>query len=149
MHGRNFPLTILKLARNREELKIVADQEGSPTWARVVADATMEIVSMLIDDSDNLNRDAMKDVAGIYHMCCSGQTTWHGLASRVIELAGADYATRLAPVSSKEYGSPAARPQNSALSNKKLSDTFGVRLPPWDKTLEKFMREWAHDARYA
>jgi len=143
LHGRNFPLAILKLARDREELKIVADQEGSPTWARVVADATMKIVSIFVDDRGDLNRGAIKDVSGIYHMCCSGQTTWHGFASRVIELAGAGYATRLEPVSSKEYGSPAPRPQNSTLSNKKLSDTFGVRLPPWDTTLDKFMKQWA------
>jgi dTDP-4-dehydrorhamnose reductase len=143
--GRNFLLTILRIATEREELRIVSDQVGAPTCAADVAAATTKILSRIFDRN---NRSfVFSDVGGTYHMSAAGQTTWFDFAETILEeakatahnldwLAAATQGRRLItrrviPISTKEFGSPTPRPAYSILSNSRLNQTFGIALPDW------------------
>lgn len=147
--GRNFLLTILRLATEREELRIVSDQVGAPTWASDVAAATTKILNLICERNDGF---VFSDVGGTYHMSAAGQTTWYDFAKAVLEKAGATshipqwlaaatkerplIARRLIPISTEEFGSPTQRPAYSILSNSRLIQTFGVALPDWHAQLQ-------------
>jgi dTDP-4-dehydrorhamnose reductase len=144
-HGRNFLLTILRLATQREELKIVADQVGAPTCAFDLAEATTKIVAGII--ADPKSDLACQQVAGTYHMTAAGQTTWYEFAKAILEEAGHAppslswlssatngrplVARRVFPISTEEFRSPTRRPAYSVLSNERLKQAFGVTLPDW------------------
>ena len=121
-HGRNFLLTMLRLAAGRDELRVVADQVGSPTSASHIADTTAAILA----------QDAAR--TGLWHLTCTGQTSWHGFAEAI--MAGAvergllDKAPRVVPISTSDYPTPAARPAFSVLDNGRLQGDF--RLPGLD-----------------
>ena len=128
--GSNFLKTIIRLASERDELAVVADQVGAPTSATLLAEITGKIVRKILS-----NRD---DVAyGTYHLAAGGQTNWHGYATFAIEEARrkglpirvATEAIRAIPTSA--FPTPAARPANSCLNTAKLRGTFGIDLPPW------------------
>jgi len=143
--GRNFLLTILRLATEREEIKIVADQIGAPTTSVELARATTEILTQLLEP--HANRPSFPEVSGTYHMTAAGQTTWHQFAHAILEEAsGADQsipwiaaatggkpliARRVTPILTEDYPTPARRPAYSVLSNARLAQTFGVQLPDW------------------
>jgi dTDP-4-dehydrorhamnose reductase len=136
--GKNFLLTILKLAAERPELRIVADQHGAPTAAQEIATATVTIAKSWI------NLGATKQ-SGIYHLTASGETTWHGFAAEAIRLRaqatpGKNFANLLL-IPTSEYPAPAARPKNSRLDCSKLKRDFAVHLPDWKISLAKIMRE--------
>jgi dTDP-4-dehydrorhamnose reductase len=149
--GKNFLLTVLRLATEREELKIVSDQTGSPTCARDIAAATVRILSGIV--SRDAERPAFADVSGTYHMTAAGQTTWYDFASAILEqaprapaqipwLAAATQgrpliACRVLPVTSEEYRSSTRRPAYSVLSNARLAQTFGLALPSWSDQLQR------------
>ena len=139
-HGGNFLKTILKLAQEREELKIIADQFGAPTSARLLADSTAAIAKQLLNDDA-----AMK--AGTYHLVASGETTWHGYASKVVELANqlgvktSVQAQNIQPIPSEAYPLPAPRPKNSRLSTQKIRDTFGIEIPDWSIDVERVLKQ--------
>jgi dTDP-4-dehydrorhamnose reductase len=133
-HGKNFLLTMLKLGRERDQLKIVDDQTGSPTTSIAIADATRAIV----DRARNGSAGPSEDWSGLYNMTCSGATTWAGFAGAIFEQAGSLLGGRrpeVLPIPSKDFPTPATRPHYSVLSNEKLFERFGVRLPPWDDGL--------------
>lgn len=136
-HGRNFLNTMLRLAAERDELNIVADQIGSPTYAGAIAQATDQVLHVLAtrppgdDDGD----------AGIYHMTCGGRTSWCDFARRIFALSGRSEHIQVSPITTSEFPTPAARPQYSVLSNDKLERVFGVRLQPWDDALRKCLSE--------
>jgi dTDP-4-dehydrorhamnose reductase len=148
--GKNFLLTILRLASQREELRIVRDQIGAPTSSREIATATGQILADL--PSDSSRTDAMRAVSGIYHMTAADETSWYEFAQTILEeasacdtapawLAGATggaplVARRVIPISTAEYPTPAARPLYSVLSNARLARTFGVSLPDWRAQLK-------------
>ena len=148
--GRNFLLTILRLASEREELRIVSDQIGAPTCASDVAAATTKILSTMCERSDR--GVGFSEVGGTYHMSAAGQTTWYDFAKTILEkaeatshnmewLAAATQGHRLmarlvVPVSTEEFGSPTPRPAYSILSNSRLNQTFGVALPDWHDQLQ-------------
>jgi dTDP-4-dehydrorhamnose reductase len=149
--GRNFLLTILRIATEREELRIVSDQVGAPTCASNVAAATTKILSRICDRN---NRSFIfSDVGGTYHMSAAGQTTWYEFAETILEeakapshnldwLAAATQGRRLitrrvVPISTREFGAPALRPAYSILSNSHLNQTFGVALPDWRTQLKQ------------
>ncbi len=112
-HGRNFLLTILRLATEREELKIVADQVGAPTCALDLAEATARILTgMIIDDQSQF---ASPETGGTYHITAAGQTSWYEFAKAIPE----------------EFHSPTSRPAYSVLSNGRVKQTFGIALPDW------------------
>ncbi len=138
--GRNFLLTILRLAREGKPLRIIADQIGTPTWARMLAEASAQIVARFINASP---ADA-QSWSGVYHLTASGQTTWHGFTEAILadSLARlqrlqkpADWCEAalrsLSPITTAEYSTPAKRPSYSVLLNEKIGRVFGIRLPDW------------------
>lgn len=127
--GRNFLLTVRRLAQEREELKIVADQLGAPTWSRMIAEATAQILAQRGPD--------LGEAGGLFHLTAAGQTSWHGFTQAILELAGNGDKPlpRLIPFTTQEYPLPAARPLYSQLSNAKLIKTFGIGLPSWHSSL--------------
>jgi dTDP-4-dehydrorhamnose reductase len=140
--GRNFLLTMFRLAAERDELRVVADQAGAPTTAAAIAQATAELVS-------RVGRGSGDGLDGIYHMTCAGSTTWHGFAQAIVErlprIAAAlgQPAPQRRPVvnaiRTEDYPTPARRPANSVLDNGKLERVFGVRLPPWEAALDELL----------
>jgi len=149
--GRNFLLTILRLATEREELRIISDQVGAPTCASDVAAATSKILTSICER--NNDSFVFSETGGIYHMSAVGQTTWYDLAETILEKAGATshnldwlaaatkgrrlIARRVIPISTEEFGSPTQRPAYSVLSNSRLIQTFGVALPDWRTQLQR------------
>lgn len=134
--GANFLLTMRRLMRERPELKIVADQIGAPTWCRNIADATAQILAQVA--APNIGADKPLPW-GLYHLTNAGETSWHGFAQAILELDASDSATRLLPIPSSDYPTPAKRPLNSRLNNDKLERVFGVRLPDWKQALRLCM----------
>jgi dTDP-4-dehydrorhamnose reductase len=130
--GKNFLLTILKLASKKPELRIVADQIGAPTWSHDIATATVTIAKQWVENADRTQ-------SGIYHLTASGETSWHGFAAEALRLrtssAPSKTFAQLIPISTAEYPTPATRPKNSRLNCAKLADVFSVRLPDWNVSL--------------
>jgi dTDP-4-dehydrorhamnose reductase len=147
--GKNFLNTILKIAAERKELRVVDDQIGAPTWSRALATATRNIIEQLMAKASSAKipiAEALGDRRGIYHMTAAGTVSWYGFASAIVEemrKRGLSEGTlaRVTPVPSSQYPTPAARPHNSRLSNKKLSSTFGVALPSWRESLSAVFDE--------
>ena len=144
-HGRNFLLTILRLATEREELRVVRDQIGAPTWSREIAAATAQILTRIFA-SGEVPHDFPK-LAGTYHLSAAGSASWHDFARAILEECSGTpnlpswtraatggkplIARRIVPIQTSEYPTPASRPAYSILSNSKLSANFGVQLPDW------------------
>jgi dTDP-4-dehydrorhamnose reductase len=130
-HGHNFLKTMLRLARERPELRVVADQRGNPTFVPHLADAILAIATQV--DSGN--------PWGIYHATASGETTWHGFASAIIAAAGPLGVPQVpvVPITTAEYPLSARRPANSCLDCGKLERVFGLRLPTWQQGLAECM----------
>ncbi len=147
--GRNFLKTILRLARERDELRIVDDQIGTPTWSRAVAEATAQILARVAPRSEAMV-DAIANASGTYHVCCEDPTSWFGFAKEILQKyarsieddgAGSSRTTRLTPISSAEYPTPAQRPHYSVLSPRKTVDAFGIVIPSWREQLELVLEE--------
>ncbi|HAK36951.1 MAG: dTDP-4-dehydrorhamnose reductase [Nitrospinaceae bacterium] len=141
MGGNNFLKTILRLVKERDELRIVDDQLGTPTWCRSIADATGSIIRQLIDKGGHSLSNTVSDISGVYHMSCGGQTNWHGFARAIIDLTSPDPMPRLVAIPSSDYPTPAARPAYSVLSNAKLEKTFGAGLPHWEEALKQCLNK--------
>ncbi|WP_260703366.1 dTDP-4-dehydrorhamnose reductase [Edaphobacter flagellatus] len=144
--GKNFLLTILKLAREREKLRIVADQYGAPTWSRDLARMTQRVIDRAEASARGRElSDALTGVSGIYHAAGSGETTWYSFAAEAVRLAkerepGIRFA-ELEAITTAEYPTPAKRPANSRMSGAKLEDRFGWRMMDWKESLERVMAE--------
>ncbi len=126
-HGHNFLKTMVRLARERPELRVVVDQRGNPTYAPHLADAILAIAAQLGAEAENKKR------WGIYHAAGTGETSWYEFASAIIAAAG-QLGVPQVPVkaiSTSDYPTPARRPANSCLDCSKLARVFGVRLPHW------------------
>jgi dTDP-4-dehydrorhamnose reductase len=140
--GNNFVRSILKLAREREHLRIVADQHGAPTWsfelARMTAHVIGQIEGLAAERKSSLD-EAAGPVSGLYHATGSGATTWYGFAVAAIEeWQKREPGTKLAtvePIPTSEYPTPAKRPMNSLLDCGKLERTFGWRMPEWRESV--------------
>ncbi|MFO1380863.1 MAG: dTDP-4-dehydrorhamnose reductase [Chitinivorax sp.] len=143
--GANFMRTILRLAQEREELKIVADQIGAPTWSRMIAEATAAIVAQCHGPRGG----GMAAVKGVYHLTAAGQTSWHGFTEAILELSrelppfGGRKLQRVLPIPTSEYPLPAKRSPYSVLSNQRLLDTFGLQLPDWRDSLRQVVASFA------
>ncbi|MFP5208851.1 MAG: dTDP-4-dehydrorhamnose reductase [Acidobacteriota bacterium] len=138
-HGNNFLLTMLRLGRERERLSIVDDQFGAPTTSIELAQATRSIVSGALDGQFG----NQQDWAGLYHMTCSGSTTWRRFTEAIFSGAGSLLSGKIpevVPIETKDYPTPATRPRNSVLSNTKLQERFGVRLATWEAALEAVLQ---------
>ena len=148
--GHNFLMTILRLARERPLLNIVADQYGAPTWCRTIADLTAHIIAKNLpgnpkrpDGTCLLDLDQWKAQSGIYHLSARGRTSWHEFAQTIINQAlpaskPQNHAMHPAvqAISTAEYPTPAKRPQNSLLDTQKLCTQFGLMLPEWQDSLQ-------------
>lgn len=133
--GKNFLLTMLRLGREKPSLNIVADQKGSPTWARAIAAATGDILSGAKGSAD---LSFFERHAGVYHMAASGSTTWFGFAEAIFEIADGPK-PRLTAIATSDYPTPAKRPANSVFDTSKLKSTFGISLPDWRADLRDAM----------
>ncbi|MBM3883521.1 MAG: dTDP-4-dehydrorhamnose reductase [Verrucomicrobia bacterium] len=135
--GRNFLLTIRRLAGQRDTLRVVQDQVGSPTWARLVAEATALALQRVGCSPDRAH------FAGTYHLSAAGATSWHGFAQAILELMPAELrrCERVIPISTLEYPTPARRPANSVLAGDKLDRVFGLRLPEWRGSLDQVVAD--------
>lgn len=139
--GHNFFLTMRRLAREREELRIVSDQFGAPTWSRHIAEATGQILAQLQQDTA-----ACSDASGVYHLVSSGQCSWFDFAQRIIDHQRRHEAVAVQsvqPIATHEYPLPAPRPAYSVMSNAKLAQTFGIHMPHWSESLDLVLREIA------
>ena len=139
VHGHNFVKTILRLAREREELRVVADQHGGPTFAGDIADTLLELAGRTTEMDANANW-------GTYHYCGEPATTWHGFASAIVELARARESLRVQTVTAittADYPTPAARPANSMLDCTRLAARFGIRPRSWQTGLEALLASGA------
>lgn len=132
MRGANFLLTMQRLARERDELRVVADQRGAPTWARSLAEATAAVLAHCHAPGE---AGALAGKSGLYHMTAAGETSWHGFAEAIVgQMRDADEpvtAKRITPIATADYPTPAARPAWSVLDNTKLAHTFGISVPDW------------------
>jgi dTDP-4-dehydrorhamnose reductase len=133
MRGKNFLLTMLRLARERDELRVVADQHGAPTWSRTIADATASILAQ----ARGFDAAWWQEHGGIYHLSSQGQTTWCGFAEAIVAQAGID--CRVVPIATAEYPTPARRPRHSVLSSRRVLERF-CRLPDWREALRLCMQ---------
>jgi dTDP-4-dehydrorhamnose reductase len=126
-HGRNFMLTMLKLAETRDELRIVDDQRGAPTSSTQLARLTRELLELGVD--------RLRAGSGLYHATAQGSTTWRGFAEAIFAAQSKRHPAmrvpRVHPIATSEYPTPARRPANSVLSCDKLAAAFGVRIPDW------------------
>jgi dTDP-4-dehydrorhamnose reductase len=161
--GRNFLMTILRLATEKEELRIVQDQTGAPTSSREIAAATVNVLSRICAPAK-----AMRHWSGtknIYHMTAGGETNWYGFAKLILDLASRQsragdwfraatnnrplIARRVVPIATSEFPTPARRPAYSVLANGKLNGAFGVTLPHWETQLRAVFAERGCERRTA
>jgi dTDP-4-dehydrorhamnose reductase len=150
--GHNFLLTILRLAGEREELRVVRDQIGAPTASPEIAKATVRILEQLCDRANDTR--SFSEVSGVYHMTAAGETTWFDFAEAILEEARSAHRVgwlqrvtgqrpsitrHIVPITTDEYPRPAPRPPYSILSNARLTRTFGLSLPDWQLQLACLM----------
>lgn len=136
--GGNFAKTMLKLAKERERLTVIADQFGAPTGAELLADVSAHAARML---------RARPELSGLYHCVAAGETSWYGYATHVIERArAAGHAIKVAPdailpIPTTDYPTPATRPLNSRLDTRRLRGVFGLVLPSWQQGVDRMLAE--------
>ena len=126
--GKNFLQTMLRLGAERDELRVVADQFGAPTWSRTIADST----AVLLAQAKGGGAAWWDQNSGIYHLSCQGQTSWHGFTEAIVAKAG--LACRVTPIGSADYPTPAKRPANSVMNSNKLIERF-CAIPEWEQAL--------------
>jgi dTDP-4-dehydrorhamnose reductase len=140
--GSNFLRTILRLAAERDELRVVADQIGAPTWARFLAEATALALRQAMQE-----RRSGGFESGVLHLAAAGETSWHGFASAILERARrlpdapALRLKALTPITTAEYPLPAARPASSRLSTDRFRARFGLEIPAWETGLQLCLEE--------
>lgn len=141
LRGRNFLTTMYRLAREREELRVVDDQIGAPTTSAALADAGARIAQLL--------QSGASPAQGVYHATCAGAVSWCGFARAIVErlprIAQAlgdpppTRAPRVLPITTADYPTPAARPANSRLDCCRLERELGIRLPDWESALDALL----------
>lgn len=162
--GNNFAKTMIKLARERDELKVVADQIGAPTSAELIADVTaLAIYNLSMLGHSERGRGVPSfprrpetspasytnnDISGIYHLTANGETSWNGFAKHVIALAeklGMELkvkAENIEPITTKQFPRPAERPLNSRMDTKKLQSLLNIDLPDWQVHVDRMVTEF-------
>lgn len=148
-HGANFLLTMLRLGATREELSVVHDQLGAPTWSRSLADVTMHTIRRFTRQDGTIDTDAAMAKSGLYHTTCGGVTNWYDFARAIFDEArkvGLPLTIKeVKPIRGADYPSAAARPSYSVLSNEKLKRELGFELPDWRDALTQVMKQVAAD----
>lgn len=134
--GNNFAKTMLRLAKDRETLNVIADQVGAPTGADLIADVTALAIQRVCQQPE---------LSGLYHLAAGGEVSWHGYANHVIEFAKANAqelaVTSIDAIGTAAYPTPARRPLNSRLNTQKLRDNFFIHLPDWQSGVTRMLRE--------
>lgn len=136
--GKNFMLTMLKLARERDSLRVVADQFGAPTSSRLLADVTAQLVARIPAGTT--------PPASLVHLTGAGRTSWHGFASRIVEWGaelGLCKAVPVQGITTADYPTPAQRPANSLLSHTAIEQAYGLQLPSWEHSLQLCLQDLA------
>jgi dTDP-4-dehydrorhamnose reductase len=149
--GANFLRTILRMAQQGKPLRIIADQMGSPTWARMLAETSAVVLARML-------RSDAAAVSGVYHATASGQTSWHGFTEAILQESLVrlkqlglpnDWCERalesLKPIPTSAYPTQAKRPAYSVLSGAKLEHVFGVSMPDWREQLRLALQDFAFD----
>ncbi len=131
--GKNFLNTMLRLGGEREELRVVNDQTGAPTYARHLAVATLQALKNA--------QKAPRFPSGVYHLSAGGKTTWHGFAEAIFSEAKEMKVKKVIGIPSSEYPTPAKRPLNSRLDCSKAAQVLGVTLPDWRQGLKECMEQ--------
>ena len=140
--GANFVKTMIRLASEKKELKVVSDQIGVPTSAELIADLTALCLYRIYQE-----KNTAPNLTGIYHLTPTGETSWHGFAQFIIAEAyglGVKFhasSENVLPIRTSEYPLPAKRPSNSLLDARKLRNTFNVYMPPWQTHVERLIKE--------
>jgi dTDP-4-dehydrorhamnose reductase len=144
--GKNFLLTILKLARERERLRVVADQYGAPTWSRDLARMTASVIGQCEATAQGGELAAvLAEVGGVYHAAGAGATTWHGFAAEAVRLQREKSPevrfAEIEAITTAEYPTPARRPANSRMNCERLAERFGWKMMDWRDSLGKVLAE--------
>ena len=129
-HGNNFVKTMMRLMKERDQLNIVADQKGRPTYAKDLAMATMKMIEAL---------HAGKTIKGIYHFANQGETTWYDFAAKIKAIAG--LTCDLQPIETKDFPTPAKRPAYSVLDTSRIEEALSLSIPHWEDALTSCMKE--------
>jgi dTDP-4-dehydrorhamnose reductase len=129
-HGNNFVKTMLRLMKERDQLNIVADQKGRPTYAKDLAFATMQMIEAI---------NAGKTIKGIYHFANQGETTWFDFAATIKAFAG--LTCDLQPIETKDFPTPAKRPAYSVLDTSKIEEALSLSIPTWEAALTSCIKE--------
>lgn len=135
--GKNFMLTIMRLAKEGDELRIVNDQRGAPTWCGAIADATAQIIASMVGPSPKQFSANMSKVSGVYQLSCGGETSWYEFAQAFLEPEKETERAKIIPIPTSEYPTPARRPPRSVLSNTKIDRVLGIKMPLWNEALEQ------------
>jgi dTDP-4-dehydrorhamnose reductase len=140
--GKNFLLTMLRLASERETLRVVADQFGAPTSARMIADLTAHVIAKAA-----VERQAGTFESGLYNLTAEGRTSWHGFARSIIDAAreltgdGRIKTTGIEPIPATAYPTPATRPANSSLDGSAFDRRFGLNRPQWEVSMVQVLQD--------
>ena len=148
MRGRNFLRTMLRLARVERELRVVDDPGGAPTWSRMVAAATAQILASASREA--AGGDRLASLHGVYHLTAAGATSWYDFARAILDADPARVEQRCGPVravSTAAYGSTTVRPAYSVLDGARTAATFGIRLPEWRAQLQLALEDAAAPGR--
>jgi dTDP-4-dehydrorhamnose reductase len=144
--GKNFLQTILKAARERDRLRVVADQHGAPTWSRDLAHMTAYVMTQV--ERRSMGRDVvggLAELGGVYHASGGGETTWFGFAQEAIarlgELESGAKLSEVTAITTQEYPTPAKRPTNSLLNCDKLAARFDWKMMDWRDSLREVLVE--------
>ena len=131
-----------KMAQSKNQIKVVDDQIGGPTWSKAIAEGTARI----LEHCRSAGKSEVFSHSGIFNMSCGGKTSWFGFAKKIFELSGKD--TELISIPTIQYPTPAARPENSLLSNRKLKQVFHHEMSHWQDALLECL-DSDHKARNA
>jgi dTDP-4-dehydrorhamnose reductase len=140
--GKNFALTMLKLAQERDHLRVVADQRGAPTPARLIADATAVMLQKI--GVTSLPAASRWPKTGLYHLCSAGSTNWYEFARTVLQWQAKTLgrpALKIDPITTDQYPTAATRPANSVLNHQKLLNDFECSLPGWERAFELYFAD--------
>lgn len=139
LHGRNFLLTMMRLAREKPELRVVADQFGVPNWAVELARSTAHIIRVAAARKRHV-QDAIGENSGVFHLSGAGRASWHEFACRIIDTLarqGIVPPVPVRPIATDEYPTPATRPANSVLDGTRLRTAWDTHLPDWRHSLDE------------
>jgi dTDP-4-dehydrorhamnose reductase len=141
--GKNFLLSMLKLAKDKSELKIIGDQCGAPTWSRAIAEATTKTITWGAGRKVGDVSGSISEVAGLYNMTNAGETSWAGFAKEIFRIyqAAGNAVPTVTEIPASEYPLKAKRPTNSVMSGAKLKKTFGIEMPDWKQSVAMVMDE--------